>query len=658
MSHLSQQMIPQCAAGLTSADLSAWRDDALPADEAARIGAHSPDCPACQNRLGGFETIAVALNGQHTPIPDERLWRSIVAAMSANERRSGELEPTMAREATIPDPAIETAETAPTPPLRRVSTRRRRALGTLAAVAAIALVVVGLGRLFQLGGGARQTQSFSVQWRQVALPGGMNTHLGAAAILSVFPNDGSIAWLCQSGTKITPGPLHVWRTHDGGASWQTLSVAQIDKAISCQISLDQLDPNVAILDVGYISQTTPAQVTGADATLDGGASWQAAPSILPMTDFATLDGTTYAIRQDGTDSNRLAVSKDRLQTWNYVDDPIRQQKLMASHFWLNPNTGGLLILAISMAGDGATSLWTADASGGNWKQMTIPTQGAVVARPTSDGQGWNICTLVADTSGSQPAPDPPSQSYCATDASNVSLRLPGLNFRRGVNTATPGVTPDDNLYGNVALAGIANDGARLAYAEDRFNADGQPTRVSLYRLPTGSTQWQNGGALPFSAANAGVSGIVAYAPRPGGGMLWAMPIESPGNQEPSGASIHRQLSRPGGGATAHTGAANTNTHADSFVSRVRRSSRRAAGMAAHHYAERLSGEPDRSRRTRVDYRRCAGGRAERWPHRLRLPATEPASSDADAVLEFARWRLIVGVQHAATGYWLVFAGGK
>ncbi len=134
----------------------------------------------------------------------------------------------------------------------------------------------------------------------------------------------------------------------------------------------------------------------------------------------------------------------------------------------------------------------------------------------------------------QPAPYPASQSYCATDQSNAWLRMPGLNFRHGVNTATPGVTPDDNLYGNVALAGIANDGALLAYAEDRFNADGQPTRVSLYRLPTGATQWQNGGALPFSAANAGVSGIVTYAPRPGGGMLWAMPDESPGNQEPSG----------------------------------------------------------------------------------------------------------------------------
>src|SRR6185437_15832531 len=145
----------------------------------------------------------------------------------------------------------------------------------------------------------------------------------------------------------------------------------------------------------------------------------------------------------------------------------------------------------------------------------------------SDGQHWIICALVAGEGGVQPVPYPASRSYCATDQSDAWLLKPGLNFHHGANTATPGVTPDDNLYGNVALAGIANDGALLAYAEDRFNADGQPTRVSLYRLPTGATQWQNGGALPFGAANAGVSGVVTYAPWPDGGLLWAMPDESP-----------------------------------------------------------------------------------------------------------------------------------
>src|SRR5690348_7632768 len=82
-SDMSQPTAPTCALGLTSADLSAWRDDALAPDETARIGAHRENCPACQQRLQGFEAIAATLQAQQVPAPDERLWQAVLAALAA-----------------------------------------------------------------------------------------------------------------------------------------------------------------------------------------------------------------------------------------------------------------------------------------------------------------------------------------------------------------------------------------------------------------------------------------------------------------------------------------------------------------------------------------------------------------------------------------------
>ncbi len=146
-SDMSQQTTPTCALGLTSADLSAWRDEALAPDETARIGAHSESCPACQQRLRGFAMVAATLQAQQVPSPDERLWQGVLAALAA-ERQTTSAD-SITGEHLVPD---ESGERNPIPPsLTPPRSWRRRALGTLAAVAAIALVVVGFARLFQSG---------------------------------------------------------------------------------------------------------------------------------------------------------------------------------------------------------------------------------------------------------------------------------------------------------------------------------------------------------------------------------------------------------------------------------------------------------------------------------------------------------------------------
>lgn len=517
---MSQQTLPQCAAGLTSADLSAWRDDLLSADDTARIGAHSQGCRACQERLEGFETIATALHAQRVPAPGERLWQAVATAISADMRTPDDAA--TARAAVVSSqPAKE--RLASRPPAHR--SWRARALGTLAAAAAITLVVVGFGQLFQFGAGDRSATAFSVKWRQVTLPTELSPNAGSSLSVSVFPADGSIAWICQSGTSARHGDLRIWRTIDGGATWKRMGTPRATPVTACQIHLDQLDPDTAILDFAQ-AQSNPGQTVPAIfSTFDGGAHWHNDPLILPMTEFATLHGTTYAIRQDGTDANRLEMGSmsANQNTWTYIDASLHELHLTPSRFWINPTTGGLLVQAIF---NGAVSLWTADATGSHWQSLSTPPMSTVTAQPTADGQHWNICMLTIGTEDTQQPPDFISRFTCGTEQTTSWVTRPGLDFPRSSATRCPTcATPNVDPYGAVTLLGIANDGALLAMAQDRFDANAQPTRTSLYRLPSGSSHWQNGGALPESGA--------IYTPRPGGGLFWSMPA-SAGSSETLG----------------------------------------------------------------------------------------------------------------------------
>ncbi|HEU4782945.1 MAG TPA: hypothetical protein VFS83_06385, partial [Ktedonobacterales bacterium] len=491
------QTLPACALGLTSADLSAWRDETLAPDEAARIGAHSESCPACQRRLRGFEATAATLQAQQVPVPDERLWQAVLAAIS-NERRMTNAD-TITRETLVPDESGDgnPLPQSPTP----TRSWRRRALGTLAAVAAIALVVVGFGRVFQFGAQNRPSQTFSLTWRQVTLPGGMGKNLTDGTALGVFPADGSIAWLCQSGTKPAPGPLRLWRTNDGGATWKAVAVAQRDKAFDCEIMPDQLDPDVVALNYGYIPSPKALTIQGDDLiTFDGGASWHDAPGLQLTGEFATLNGAIYAIRSDDTNTNRLMVSRDGAQTWNDVDDTIHAQKLAPSRFWVNPNTGALLILAISMTGDGETSLWTVDVNGNTWHTLAIVGVVGTIASPTMGGH-WNICSMLAS-----PNSDPkqrhiyPYHIYCGTEANSQWTTRPALGYMSspGGTIATPcsGCIQVPSPIGETQQLAIANDGAVIVVFVNRFGTSGAPIGASLYRLPAGSSSWQDGGALP------------------------------------------------------------------------------------------------------------------------------------------------------------------
>ena len=112
-----------CALAVSADDLSAWRDGALDAPMKARLEQHVGTCAACRARMQEFEVIAQALRAIPTPEPARGFGRN---------PRLVDAEPVERR----------------APTRFRAPMRRRRALGGLGAVAAIALLLLAFTQVF------------------------------------------------------------------------------------------------------------------------------------------------------------------------------------------------------------------------------------------------------------------------------------------------------------------------------------------------------------------------------------------------------------------------------------------------------------------------------------------------------------------------------
>jgi hypothetical protein len=66
-----------CVESISAERLSLWRDGGLPASEAQHMREHTVDCPACHERLAGYERVARTLRGQRELEPGGRVWQGV-----------------------------------------------------------------------------------------------------------------------------------------------------------------------------------------------------------------------------------------------------------------------------------------------------------------------------------------------------------------------------------------------------------------------------------------------------------------------------------------------------------------------------------------------------------------------------------------------------
>lgn len=71
-----------CLENVTPDQLSALRDEALPAGEAERLRAHSAGCAACRARMADYDTLAGALRSQRELDPGDRILDGVRARLA------------------------------------------------------------------------------------------------------------------------------------------------------------------------------------------------------------------------------------------------------------------------------------------------------------------------------------------------------------------------------------------------------------------------------------------------------------------------------------------------------------------------------------------------------------------------------------------------
>lgn len=521
-----------CPLDISPTTIAAWRDGALSSDESARIAAHVSGCAACRREMALYESLDNALRRQPVPASDERLWRSVRAGMVSNSRGP-----------------------------RNTGRTVRRMVGATSALAAVLLLAMGFAQIFRVFGVISNRPSATATTTTVqgtppplptAIPAAPAMH-GAtpnwqpgnfptsgitfgdksADILSfgVAATDGATAYACYSQTNSGGSLITMYRTSDRAIHWTQLIQLPLPvfQTSDCTVEVDTLDANRALVGIWGQDLQNLREGRYYELTEDGGATWTKLPSSDILYGIATVNGRTYALRDQvvGQQSNglpkvehHLSVSTDHLRSWQPIDSSLVALGKSVSQFWARPD-GELLVEAAttssSSPGTGSTTptalptslgqpsldrtlLWRTDDGGAHWNLFLLPALsnndgfGALsVQQPIAGGQPWRVCADAIAYSSRLP-----TGIVCTLDGGKTWTVRPYL-----CASAPCAATPAPGFAGLSET--LTADGSLLMLAPDKTS------HLGLYRLPPDSSQWQYLGPM---------TGSIFYIASAHGGALW------------------------------------------------------------------------------------------------------------------------------------------
>lgn len=491
-----------CEHGLRAYELSAWHDDDLPAPEMRRIGKHVARCPAARARLGDYDTLIVALRAQRIPAADARLWRRVATQTS-----------------TTPAPAA-------------VIRRHPLAvtLGTVGTLAALLALVLGFVHLLSPGPFVSYPPPTSLRgWTAATFPPGFTLDFPSLVVV-----DGDTAYACvtpldineRQKSTVQGGATQFWVTHNRGVSWTRRADLPILNINQCQLTVDDLDPNIITvfgraipLHSGGLARFLPSDGNGSGAAVsfDGGASWRPSDNSVyqhATVGDATIGYTTYGFVSSASYPHVLMISRDQMHTWQPIDNAIVAAGQSVWWFALETTLGQGNLLAAAVDSSTASTnarqhLWASHDGGTHWGELLSPAASTydyyVVQQRTADQPAYQpleICAELYPITASGATQPQPTGISCSADNGNTwhSRPLPPPPPCAGAAPSPYGSGP--------RLQVIAANG-------DLYMDDGGCYDDKLYRLPAGSATWQVAANAPKLKLD------LSYYPT--SGVVWTMP---------------------------------------------------------------------------------------------------------------------------------------
>jgi len=157
----------------------------------------------------------------------------------------------------------------------------------------------------------------------------------------LVPKDMKIAWI--KGVTYTPGEVYLYRTDDGGQSWNQVSLKLPEGAENQELAIYGDQMKFVSPDIGFLAMNISGESnqTAVYVTHDAGDTWILTPTILNgamATDFLSAK---EAVIYDGKQFN---VTHDGAQTWVSVSPNVDFGDSFAGMEFVNASSGWLLTL--------------------------------------------------------------------------------------------------------------------------------------------------------------------------------------------------------------------------------------------------------------------------------------------------------------------------
>jgi len=461
--------IPVCPLDIPEQKLSALLDGLLEPTERHDLERHLSECVACQRRLTSLQYVSHVLRSQREPQLTAQVWRGL--------------------QARIADPAV-----------RRSSTTRVRVPAAAWTTAAAVLIVAMFAGVFALRGkypsgsgstiivptttsaptsvatsAPTSTAQATASPTSASIPAGWtkaNIPDGLMPDIVVAPSSPNVAYAVNNSSA---GRVVVSGSHDGGATWQTLSYPT-SQANSCQIAVDPTDPTDVAL------ACTPSSFTIL-RSYDGGKTWTKPALGITVNCYQTMgfaDSTllmSFSLCDGATSQTQLIASVNRgpfkrLDSNGVVSGiTLTNIRLMTGHGSTYLIQMGVIEYTENNPPQLADTLIISQDAGATWKTMTLADNGANVHLLATDPLDHNWVGAYKNA---------PTQLAISSDSGQTWRKLP---------------PPWANEMGPDFLF-VAPDGTLLVTDAGAGYVTSSSTTYTLYEAAPGATQWRSALLIP------------------------------------------------------------------------------------------------------------------------------------------------------------------